>query len=69
MPTTPDHHRLALSPTRWPSLPRGAAVKVYMGSRWASGTWQGFQGDRGAIWLGREQRLVLCGDARNVRTA
>lgn len=60
-------NRLAQDPTRWPSLPRGAAVKVYMGSQWASGTWQGFQGERGAVWLKREQRLVLVSDARNVK--
>jgi len=65
----PDHQRLAGNPSRWPSLPCGAAVKVYMGSQWASGTWQGFQGDRGAVWLGKEQRLVLCSDSRNVRPA
>lgn len=66
---TPDHQRLAANPTKWPSLARGAAVKVYMGSQWASGSWQGLQGDRGAIWVGKEQRLVLCADARNVRPA
>lgn len=58
---------MAADPTKWPQKPRGTACKAYMGSQWASGTWQGMQGDRGAVWLGREQRLVLVGDARNVR--
>ncbi len=62
-----DHQRLAGSITSWPSKPRGAACKIFMGSHWASGTWEGLQGDRGAVWLGREQRLVFCADARNVR--
>ena len=66
---TPDHQRLAASPAGWPSVARGGAVKVYMGSHWASGTWQGLQGDRGAVWVGQQQRLVLVGDARNVRPA
>jgi hypothetical protein len=38
-----------------------------MGSQWASGTWEGLKGDRGAVWLGREQRMVFCSDSRNVR--
>lgn len=64
---TPGHQRLAGSPTSWPAKPRGAACKVFMGSQWASGTWEGLQGGRGAIWLGKEQRTVFCTDARNVR--
>jgi len=60
-------NRLAADPTKWPQKPRGAACKVYMGSQWASGTWQGMQGDRGAVWVGKEQRLVLVADCRNVR--
>jgi hypothetical protein len=64
---TPDHQRLARSPTSWPSWPRGTACKVFMGYGWASGTWDGLQGARGAIWLGKEQRTVYCDDARNVR--
>jgi hypothetical protein len=64
---TPDHQRLASSPTSWPAKPRGTACKVFMGSQWASGTWEGLKGDRGAVWLAREQRMVFCGDSRNVR--
>jgi hypothetical protein len=62
----PDHQRLAGDPSRWPAKPRGTACKVYMGSHWASGTWEGLQGGRGAVWLAREQRMVFCGDSRNV---
>jgi len=36
-----DADRLAASPTSWPSLARGAACKVFMGSHWATGTWDG----------------------------
>jgi hypothetical protein len=66
---TPDRKRLAGSPTSWPSLPRGTACKVFMGSGWASGTWQGLQGQRGAVWLGEDQRTVYVADARNIRPA
>ncbi len=64
---TPDHQRLAGSTTSWPSLPRGAACKVYMGYGWASGTWDGLQGPCGRVWLGKEQRTVIVRDARNVK--
>lgn len=64
---TPDHQRLLASPTRWPVLPVGAAVKVYMGHGWATGAWQGLQGASGAVWVGKEQRTVYVADARNVR--
>jgi hypothetical protein len=64
---TPDHQRLLASPTSWPSWPRGTAAKVYMGHGWATGTWQGSQGHRAAIWVGKEQRTVYVADARNVR--
>jgi hypothetical protein len=64
---TPDHQRLAASPTSWPSWPRGTPCKVFMGYGWASGAWDGLQGQRGAVWLAKEQRMVFCGDARNVR--
>lgn len=64
---TPDHQRLAASPAKWPVLARGAACKVFMGSHWASGTWNGLQGHRAAIWVGKEQRTVYVADARNVR--
>lgn len=64
---TPDHQRLASKPTSWPSWPRGTPCKVFMGYGWASGTWDGLQGQRGAVWLGKEQRMVFCDDARNVR--
>jgi hypothetical protein len=63
----PDQQRLAADPTRWPVLARGAAVKVYMGHGWASGTWDGLQGPCGRVWLAREQRTVIVRDARNVR--
>ena len=33
----------------------------------ATGTWDGLQGHRAAIWVGKEQRMVYVGDARNVR--
>lgn len=67
MPKQTEAERLAASPSNWPSWPRGTAVKVYMGSRWASGTWQGLHGPSGAVWVGKEQRTVYVADARNVR--
>lgn len=64
---TPDHQRLASSPTSWPAWPRGAACKVFMGYGWASGTWDGVQGAAGRVWLGTEQRTVIVRDARNLK--
>jgi hypothetical protein len=64
---TPDHQRLAGSPTSWPVWPRGAACKVFMGYGWASGTWDGLQGAAGRVWLGKEQRTVIVRDARNLK--
>lgn len=64
---TPDHQRLAASPTSWPLWARGRPCKVYMGTGWASGTWDGLQGHAGRIWLTKEQRTVIVRDARNVR--
>lgn len=69
MPQQSDHQRLLTSPTRWPVLPLGTAVKVYMGHGWASGTWQGLHGPSGAVWVGKEQRTVYVADVRNVRAA
>jgi hypothetical protein len=64
---TPDYQRLAGLPTRWPSLPLGAACKVFMGSGWASGTWEGLQSGCGRVRLPKDQRMVIVRDARNVR--
>jgi len=67
MPRTPDHQRLAGSPTSWPSWPRGTPCKVFMGYGWASATWDGLQGPAGRVWLGKEQRTVIVRDARNLK--
>jgi hypothetical protein len=64
-----DADRLARRPDQWPPLSRGAAVKVYMGCQWVSGAWHGMQGRSAAVWVGRDQRMVYVGDARNVRAA
>jgi hypothetical protein len=69
MPSSSDHQRLAGKPTSWPSWPRGTACRVYMGHGWASGVWDGLQGRSGAVWVGKDQRMVYVGDARNVRAA
>lgn len=66
---TSEQERLAQNPEKWPSWPRGTACKVFMGAGWASGTWQGLEGVRGAVWLGKAQRTVYVADARNVRRA
>lgn len=64
---TPDRKRLALSPTSWPSWPRGTACKAFMGSGWASATWEGLEGGCGVVWLKQAQRTVRIRDARNVQ--
>ncbi|MEN9768234.1 MAG: hypothetical protein RLZZ32_2194 [Cyanobacteriota bacterium] len=67
MARSSDADRLAASPTKWPSWPRGRACKVFMGYGWSSGTWDGLQGPVGRVWLGKEQRTVIVRDARNVK--